>query len=855
MQVCTFCHGPLETQQGRLVCADCGQVPQAPALGVSGSQAAVAVATVAVPTAQGEERCADCGGGVVQQGGQRVCADCGAVPVSSALRAPTPTATVRAATPSQRRASSSRAVSSSGSRASQRATSVSKRLESLHMRTSATRSVFERNGGLRLAKPSTRRRSGSQSLSLAVLGCNIVEVAPQAPVDPLQDLKTRAQVSVPLAERYCVNPVCLGDPSTPLDRQRPDPDPATGERYHLPVQLQEDAGFCEWCGTAYRFTPELNPGDVVDRQYEIKGYLARGGFGIIYVAWDQRVGRYVVLKGVANASDPVAMRSAVEEKRQLAGLDHPNIVKIYNFVEHNGVNYLVMQYIGGRTLKALRRERLEAGQGPLPVPQALAYIHRILNAFQYLHQRGLVYRDCKIDNIMAMDDDVILIDLGAVVPQQRQEGDIIFTPGYNPVETVPVDEQTGHNCFDEPAGFSERSDYHTLMRTLAVLTVDFKFQHERYLYDLPTPDEEPLFQRYPSFYRLLLKGTRRHPAERFQSIQEMAEQIVGVMREIVCLEQQRPMPVESSWFHVTTFTGATALSYRALPTLKMDMYDKAAGLLSALTEADAERLLDLLQAVLIQYPQSAEVALRMARTYIELQRYAEAEQMLSRVASTDPFDWRVLWHLMLLHMAQGEWKAARELAETIYGDLPGELMPKLALAYAAEQEGDRESAVALYHLVSLCDTLTPFAAFGLARLLEATKDRDGAVVAYQRVPPSSIAYTAAQLALARTLTRLDPSRESLQEAAQTLEALSGEGYEFQRGKADVLIAAAQRLENGAFTVDRQTTLLGAPLEPQALRLAAERALRLAAAAIKGRDAKQHYQLILEANRQRPLTLV
>jgi serine/threonine-protein kinase PknG len=715
--------------------------------------------------------------------------------------------------------------------------------------------VFERNGGMSMTRPSTRRRAGSQSVSLAVLGCNLVEVAPQAPVDPLLNLKSREEVSVPLSERYCTNDACLGNPDTPLDPQRPDPDPTTGERYHMPVQLQEDRGFCEWCGTAYRFVPELQPGDVVDRQYEIKGYLARGGFGIIYVAWDQRVGRYVVLKGVANLSDPVAMRAAVEEKRHLAGLDHPNIVKIYNFVEHNGVSYLVMQYIGGRTLRSLRRERFEAGLGPLPVPLALAYIHRILNAFQYLHQRGLVYRDCKIDNIMAMGDDVILIDLGAVISRQRQDGDIIFTPGYNPVETVPVDLATGHSCFNEQAGFSELSDYHTIMRTLAVLTVDFKYQQEPFLYELPTPEEEPLFQQYPSFYRLLLKGTRRHPAERFQSIQEMADHMVGVMREIVCLERQQPMQVDSPWFHVETFRGVAALSYRTLPALKMDMRDKAAGLLTALTEPDPERHLDLLRSVLIQYPQSAEVTLRMARLLIDLRQYPEAEQYLSKVARADPFDWRVLWYLMLMHMARGDFKAARELAETIYGDIPGELMPKLALAYAAELDGDRASAMTLYNLVSLCDTTAPSAAFGLARLLEVARDREGAVVAYQRVPASSIAYTAAQMALARTLARLDPTVEALCEAAQTLEALPNEGYEFFRAKADVLIAAAQRLERGAFAPDRQVLLLGTPLEVRALRLAAEQALRLAAAAVQARDPVQHYQLVLEANRQRPLTLV
>ena len=105
------------------------------------------------------------------------------------------------------------------------------------------------------------------------------------------------------------------------------------------------------------------------------------------------------------------------ERQFLAAVKHPNIVGIYNFVQQGAEGFIVMEYVGGKTLKHIRQER-----GPLPAAEAIAYIHRILPAFAYLHQLGLVYCDFKPDNVMLEGDDVKLIDLGGVRRDRRPEG-------------------------------------------------------------------------------------------------------------------------------------------------------------------------------------------------------------------------------------------------------------------------------------------------------------------------------------------------------------------------------------------------------------------------------------------------
>ncbi|MFB8115684.1 tetratricopeptide repeat protein [Streptomyces sp. NPDC056465] len=459
-------------------------------------------------------------------GGELYCSTCGLAPVVSptGMVSSPPTGIAgggRAAggsgrgsgSTSQRTGSQASARSSSRSSTSRR--SVSGRLSRSLSGRSTSRSVSVRSSGTSTGSTSGRGR----------LGAGLVLVPDVPRPDPQTAVMENPEV--PERKRFCSRSDC----GAPVGRAR-------GDR---PGRTE---GFCTKCGHPYSFVPKLRGGDIVHGQYEVAGCLAHGGLGWVYLAVDRAVSdRWVVLKGLLDTGDQDAMAAAISERRFLAEIEHSNIVRIYNFVEHLDQRtgsldgYIVMEYVGGKALKEIANERRspDGRRDPLPVEQACAYGIEALEALGHLHSRNLLYCDFKVDNAIQTEDQLKLIDMGAVRRMDDDESAIYGTVGYQAPEVAE-------------AGPSVASDLYTVARTLAVLTFDFQGYTNVFVDSLPDPDNIDVFRRYESFYRLLVRATDPDPARRFSSASEMAEQLTGVLREVVALQTGRPRPALSTLF-------------------------------------------------------------------------------------------------------------------------------------------------------------------------------------------------------------------------------------------------------------------------------------------------------------------
>ncbi len=461
------------------------------------------------------------------------------------------------------------------------------------------------------SKITKRVRSGSQRLRSARLGAGLTRVPPAPEIDAAQAIMKNPEV--PEEKRNCPN--C----GHPVGRSR-DGQPGRTE------------GFCPNCGNPFSFTPKLQAGDLVANQYEVAGCLAHGGLGWIYLAKDHNVSdRWVVLKGLLNTGDKDALAVAIIEKQFLAQVEHPLIVEIYNFVTHDDAGYIVMEYVGGTSLKQILKDRMRANNGkfdPLPVDQALAYILEILPAFSYLHDLGLIYCDFKPDNLIQVGDAVKLIDLGGVRRVDDQESAIYGTVGYQAPEVAQV-------------GPSVASDIYTIGRTLLVLMMEFRGYQSRYVASLPPVAETPLFADHDSLYRLLAKACAADPADRFASVDEFRVQLLGVLREVVAQKMSGTAltSAASVLFEAPAIT-SEALEWDELPALRVDTSDPQYAWLSNISVDDPEdRLAELRRA-----PEAtAEVRLAQARAALQLRRRDLVDQIVNEMLVEDPWEWRAVW--------------------------------------------------------------------------------------------------------------------------------------------------------------------------------------------------------------------
>ena len=614
-------------------------------------------------------------------------------------------------------------------------------------------------------------------------------------------------------------------------------------------------GFCPQCRAPYDFEPKLTVGAMLGGQYEVVGCLAHGGMGWIYLARDRNVNdRWVVLKGLLNTGDPDATRAAIAEKQFLAEVEHPLIVEIYNFVTaSDGASYIVMEYIGGQSLNNLVKQRIAAIIGvftPIPVDQAIAYMVEILPAFSYLHSLGLLYCDFKPANLIQVGDGLKLIDLGGVRRIDDDQSPIYGTVGFQAPEVAGD-------------GTTVASDVYTVARTLATLVFEFKGAQAQYLDSLPGPQDVPLFAQHDSLYRWLLKGSAHQPEDRFQTAEEMRQQLLGVLREVtaVAITGAVTRSTPSALFESPVIAD-DQLGWRELPRLAADPADPQYAWLQAVTADDPQARL----AALASAPEDS-IGVRLARGAALLDSAArdsgaaadgwreEARVAAAEILQRDPWEWRGVWLQGLLALQCDDAPTALSAFNAVYGQLPGELAPKLALARACELAGEFEVAERMYWVCAKVDAayVAP-ARFGQARIAAQQGRRSDALAALDGIPTTSRAYGDARRIRAVLLaSMLDP-----QHALADLGAAAGELEQATmqpRARADLRV---QILRSGLGLVAAQGAFPGVSIDNFAaddtsLRRGLEQAYREAARLAP--DLAERARLVDLANDVRPRTWV
>ena len=265
--------------------------------------------------------------------------------------------------------------------------------------------------------------------------------------------------------------------------------------------------------------------------YRIEEKIGQGGMGQVFRALDTRLHRTVAIKMLpsTHVADPDRRRRFLQEARAASRLNHPNIVTLHDIANDGGVDYLVMEYVPGKTLKELIRPE------GLPISEAGGYAIQLAGALAVAHAAGLIHRDIKPANIMVTNDgQVKVLDFG-LAKQLTSEGAVSL----DATQTVPgmvvgtVSYMSPEQTRGEP--LDARSDifafgsvlYEAVTGRLPFIAASLlSTMHEIALNDPPPPSR--VQPRVPAgLEQIILRCLRKQVAERYQSMAELLEALRG----------------------------------------------------------------------------------------------------------------------------------------------------------------------------------------------------------------------------------------------------------------------------------------------------------------------------------------
>jgi serine/threonine-protein kinase len=268
---------------------------------------------------------------------------------------------------------------------------------------------------------------------------------------------------------------------------------------------------------------------VFDKRYVIKRKLGSGGMADVYLAEDQELGRRVALKllNERHAADDQFVERFRREAQSAAGLNHPNIVSIFDRGRAEGTYYIAMEYLDGRTLKELL-----VRNGPTPIPIAIDYARQILGALSFAHRNGIIHRDIKPHNIVVGGDGRLKVtDFGIArsgASQMTEAGSIVGTAQYLSPEQArgaPVD---------------PRSDLYSLGIVLyEMLTGNVPFTGDtpveiamKHLSQIPEPPSKSRAEVPHDLDAVVMRALSKEPDQRYGSTEEMDADLARVARGV-----------------------------------------------------------------------------------------------------------------------------------------------------------------------------------------------------------------------------------------------------------------------------------------------------------------------------------
>jgi serine/threonine protein kinase len=262
-------------------------------------------------------------------------------------------------------------------------------------------------------------------------------------------------------------------------------------------------------------------------RYEIVSELGRGAMGVVYKAMDPVIGRAVAVKTIklseegTGLSRPELLSRFQTEARAAGLLTHPNIVVVFDAGEEDGLYYITMELVEGKSVQAL----IDAGHA-FPLPRVLRIMEQTCSALQFAHERNVVHRDIKPANIMLTGDDTVKVtDFGTAQILQfgtvQQTAHVMGTPSYMSPEQVKGRAVDGRSdIFSLGVMLYEMITGEKPFPGQSITTVIYKIVNEE-----PVPPRQINPSIHPGISAAVMKALAKDPETRYQSCRELLEDL------------------------------------------------------------------------------------------------------------------------------------------------------------------------------------------------------------------------------------------------------------------------------------------------------------------------------------------
>jgi eukaryotic-like serine/threonine-protein kinase len=302
-------------------------------------------------------------------------------------------------------------------------------------------------------------------------------------------------------------------------------------------------------------------------RYEFIGELGRGAMGVVYKAMDPVIGRTVAVKTIrlseqgTGLSRPELLARFQTEARAAGLLTHPNIVVVYDAGEEDGLYFITMELVEGKSLQTL----LDRGQA-FPLPRVLRIMEQACSALHFAHERNVVHRDIKPANLMLTADDTVKVtDFGTAKILQfgtvQQTAHVMGTPSYMSPEQVKGRAVDGRSdIFSLGVMLYEMVTGEKPFPGQNITTVIYKIVNEE-----PVPPRQIDPSIHAGISAVVMKALAKEPDARYQSCREMLEDLHNYRSLVAAENPNKTMVLDGQGMPASTATVALGAGSVARP--------------------------------------------------------------------------------------------------------------------------------------------------------------------------------------------------------------------------------------------------------------------------------------------------